>query len=316
MRKKSPIGPKKRVLILRSGALGDTLMLLPGLAALPNPVEIFVAGRLPGLEFLKPFTSRCLDYESSGWHRLFSENPEPLPRPPWPQADEVIAFSAGPAGRLQPNLEFYFPHAGIHLFPAFPEQGRDLHVALYLAQCLAEAGLTLNPQQAFAVAQQKALLNPDSPQSKTQTLVFHPGSGSGQKNLGAEFWLPLIKTLGRNSGPFKPVLLLGPAEQAMRPYFEKTQTEHGAQIVFCPENPDLIETLKGAALYIGHDSGITHLAAMLGRPSIALFRNSSVTQWRPLGPKVTVIEAQEPLDGVMDQVLWMAQSFLSKENEE
>jgi len=53
--------------------------------------------------------------------------------------------------------------------------------------------------------------------------------------------------------------------------------------------------LKKASLYIGHDSGITHLTAMLGIPTICLFKNSDPLQWAPLGPDVTVIAYDKPL---------------------
>jgi len=56
--------------------------------------------------------------------------------------------------------------------------------------------------------------------------------------------------------------------------------------------------MKEGALYIGQDSGVTHLAAMMGLPVIALFRNSSITKWRPLGPRVRVL--RDELNGTID----------------
>jgi len=304
------VNPKTRALILRSGALGDTLMLLPSLVALQGQAEIFLAGRRPGIEFLRPYVSGCLDYEGSGWHQLFTETPEALDRPPWPSVDLVAAFSAGPINRLQHNLKFFFPMSEIHLFPVFPKPDLNLHVALYLAQCLAKAGLPLIPEQAVERAWQKPLLDHMGRKVKTRGVIFHPGSGSTQKNLTPEFWLNLMKTLRSISGRPEAILLLGPAEETLLPYFKERQKEHGAKIVFNPEKAALIRILKTAALYIGHDSGITHLAALLGQPCIALFKNSSVTQWHPLGPAVTVIEAHEPLDAVMARTLRAVRSFL------
>jgi len=67
-----------------------------------------------------------------------------------------------------------------------------------------------------------------------------------------------------------------------------------AEIRFCPEKDKLIGILRQAALYIGHDSGITHLAAMLGAPTVALFKGSNADQWSPLGPDVRVIQDNNP----------------------
>jgi ADP-heptose:LPS heptosyltransferase len=63
-------------------------------------------------------------------------------------------------------------------------------------------------------------------------------------------------------------------------------------------------------LYVGQDSGVTHLAAMIGAPTIALFRHSSVAQWRPLGPRVKVIEARESSPDLVEKVLKAADECL------
>jgi len=53
-----------------------------------------------------------------------------------------------------------------------------------------------------------------------------------------------------------------------------------------PEKEELMSILARGSVYIGHDSGVTHLAAMMGIHVIALFKHTSVEQWRPLGPNV------------------------------
>jgi len=53
------------------------------------------------------------------------------------------------------------------------------------------------------------------------------------------------------------------------------------------------------------------LSAMLGAPTIALFRQTSVAQWKPLGPKVKVIEAHASGQELAQQVLSTAREFLS-----
>lgn len=56
----------------------------------------------------------------------------------------------------------------------------------------------------------------------------------------------------------------------------------------------LAELLSGAALYIGHDSGPTHLAAALGTPTLALFGFTSPILNAPLGPATLVAQADMP----------------------
>ena len=82
-------------------------------------------------------------------------------------------------------------------------------------------------------------------------------------------------------------------------------------LVSSPGPEALLSLLRYATLFLGQDSGVTHLSAMLGVPTIALFRKSSVEMWRPLGPRVTVI--QEKRDRVdFSLVLKEAESWLEK----
>jgi len=44
-----------------------------------------------------------------------------------------------------------------------------------------------------------------------------------------------------------------------------------------------------ADLYLGNDSGITHLAAAVGAPTVALFGPSDPRRWAPRGPTVRLL---------------------------
>jgi ADP-heptose:LPS heptosyltransferase/Flp pilus assembly protein TadD len=58
---------------------------------------------------------------------------------------------------------------------------------------------------------------------------------------------------------------------------------------------DLPGLLCNAALFVGNDSGPTHLASLLGIPTICVFSGASDPNvWRPIGPDVTVIRAPVP----------------------
>ena len=70
--------------------------------------------------------------------------------------------------------------------------------------------------------------------------------------------------------------------------------------------------LEAAPLYIGHDSGITHLASMHGAPTIALFKNSSIHQWRPIGPAVEVIEGQGSRKDLIWETLMKADELMKE----
>ena len=92
----------------------------------------------------------------------------------------------------------------------------------------------------------------------------------------------------------KTSFLLGPAELD-RGFSEKIgDTVH--EIVSDASLHDLARILCGAALYLGNDSGVSHLAAACGTRAFVLFGPSDPVVWRPLGDAVTLITSP---DGMM-----------------
>ena len=286
---------RANALIIRPSALGDTLLLAPALSQIADKVEITLMGRGPGVDLLRPFLHGCLDYERGGWHRLFLEWPDCRDFS-FPRVDRVISFVSDPAGKVRAGLDKCLRDTPIFSYPPFPPREEKIHVALYLASCLKRSGLPVDPEEAIAEARSSAVLGKGKPSRSRNTVVLHPGSGSRMKNYAPELWLDLIG--GEDLGAFRTrTVLLGPAEEQLYQFFAGGLSGVGAEIVVSPHRGRLLSLLGEARLCIGHDSGITHLAAMLGTPTIALFRNSHPLQWAPLGPDVTVIpEVKQPRD--------------------
>jgi len=281
-----------KTLIIRPAALGDTLMLMPAIAHMCPSVEITLVGRRPGLNFLRPHVQHCVDYEGPGWHLLFLDGVEP-PRPnPIPDADLAVAFLTDPEATVEKHLKSRLPGSTVHIFPPFPTRSERTHVALYVARCLENAGLPVDARKAFEEACKRPLLHEEGP-SLGEKIIFHPGSGGQRKNHPPEFWYGLINRMKREfANREKQILLLGPAEESLFPFFREKAVDDIVAILPSPDTETLMSLLEKARLYVGHDSGVTHLAAMHGIHTIALFKGSSVRQWRPLGPGVRVIENQ------------------------
>lgn len=125
-------------------------------------------------------------------------------------------------------------------------------------------------------------------------MVIHPGSGSVKKNWPLDRFIRLGKELKNARGPIE--FLLGPVEQELF----SPDAIYGIQENFplrgFSDLTLLADYLKNARGFIGNDSGVTHLAAQLGIPTIGLFGPSNPVQWRPIGPQVRVIESR---DGTM-----------------
>jgi hypothetical protein len=270
-------------------------MLMPAISHIPKKIKIVLAGRHPGIDYLNYYVNQCIDIESSGWHRLFMERPGDYFRFPYPRPDRLIAFINDPEGKITENIINCFPSSSVHVFPVFPPEEKKVHMALYMARSLEKAGLPIDAKQSFEDASKAPLISGLAPRKKKEQIVLHPGSGSKDKNYPPDFWLELVKGFKKKNraGAEKIVLLLGPAEEGLRPYFNDNLKKTKVRMFFSPEKEDLLKLLGSASLYLGHDSGITHLAAMMGVPIIALFRRSSPEQWAPLGPAVKIIRDEK-----------------------
>jgi len=84
----------------QTGALGDTLMLMPALVHMKEKAEIVFVGRYPALDFLGPYVHRSLHFEGPGWHSLFVENPAPSQWPSLPSVDLAVVFLADLGSKL------------------------------------------------------------------------------------------------------------------------------------------------------------------------------------------------------------------------
>ena len=94
-------------------------------------------------------------------------------------------------------------------------------------------------------------------------VVIHPFSGGARKNWPLERWQALGAILGAERADSR---------------FERLD--------------DLAAWLAGAKLFVGNDSGITHLAAAVGTPVVALFGPTDPAVWAPRGPRVRILRHQ------------------------
>lgn len=117
-----------------------------------------------------------------------------------------------------------------------------------------------------------------------RVLAIHPGSGGIAKNWRG---MAALAERWRDAGGHV-VALLGPAE-----------SERGiaipADVVVADQPLPLVAAVVcRAGRYVGNDSGISHLAGMVGASTLVLFADSDRAVWAPRGPQVTVLQADPP----------------------
>ena len=135
-----------------------------------------------------------------------------------------------------------------------------------------------------------------------EKIVFiHAGSGSPHKCLPSE---TLASLVGQIAGNLHARVLLceGPDD---RDRVERLLYDIGHQSFEILREKNLVEMahfLSRADLFFGHDSGLTHLAAVLGVPTVVIFGPTDPEQWRPFGEHVTVVQGQTCLCRTWSQV--------------
>ncbi len=168
-------------------------------------------------------------------------------------------------------------HPRVFWYEALPAPVSTLHAADFYAS---QVGA---PQPAYPCVRVQPTPN--------RLIWIHPFSGSAKKNWPLEHFQTLARYLAATG---RSVQLIAAPHQHLP----------GARVI--PDLRELASWLAGSALYVGNDSGITHLAAASGAPTLALFGPTNPAIWAPRGPRVQVLatvdlDALSP-DRVLDAV--------------
>ena len=200
----------------------------------------------------------------------------------------VICWLSDPDGVVENNLRA----AGIQqviVAPGRPDvsNAESVHITTYLART---SWLTVQkPLRSMYLA----LPGVRQQVSQTGSVAVHPGSGGVQKCWPVERFAEVIYRLGQRD---KAVLVLaGPAEEerlsVLRTLLHSDFPVRECEFLVDAPLMAVAQQLLQCRCYIGNDTGLTHLAAMLGIPTLALFGPSNPLIWHPPGPHVTVLHS-------------------------
>jgi ADP-heptose:LPS heptosyltransferase len=278
---------KPRIAILFPGALGDFICLLPTLHALAEDAQLEIFAKTEFADIVAP-EMQVSALERSEINRLYIAGAA--------FERQVQAFFSGyeyvyswmgegvpvftsELGRALPGRARVFPFRGANL---------TTHQADYYLSCLG-----LSPSSLLDV---NIPLRPDAIKWSDEywdghgltekfVLVLAPGSGAKEKNWPAAYFAAMARWWRvRTRGDV--IVLLGPVEH------ERGGFDSLADNFISARNLNLAQVaalLSRGDLYIGNDSGTTHLAAAIGAPTVALFGPSQAARWTPRGPKVLLL---------------------------
>jgi len=132
------------------------------------------------------------------------------------------------------------------------------------------------------------LLPPETPPGTTPTAILLHGTTWASKRWSTANWIELARSLTERG--YRPELTFSDAEEekVARAIAEGAP---GARIVPKMQLNEVAAWIGAASLVVGCDSGLTHLAAAFGRPTLALFLSTRPELTGVVGQRATVIEA-------------------------
>ena len=306
------------ILIIRPGAIGDSLLAFPVIEALrtryssshPRITLIGNAAVLP-LALAFGLAQEVADYGHLHWSELFSTEGIHTPelRKQLQQTELAICWLRDSHGIVEHNLRL----AGVKqviVAPGRPPEGKRTHVVDYLAETVGVKKVRRDPIYRVPRAGWSGHAHEsDTADPYDRCIAIHPGSGGTQKCWPVASFAAVIECLWQRDYPI--LLLAGPSDHerlsALQLSLSSLPEQGMLNVLIDAPLVVVAEHLQQCSCYLGNDSGITHLAAMLGIPTIALFGPSDPLIWRPPGPHVEVIQErtleQLPVNIVIDSLL-------------
>ncbi|MCS1410088.1 MAG: hypothetical protein M2R45_03276 [Verrucomicrobia subdivision 3 bacterium] len=293
-----------RILVIRGGAIGDFILTLPVLQAIKEAfpqAQLDVLGYpnatnladLAGLaDATRPIEAQALAgfFAQSGdldadWAEYFS------------RFEIIISYLYDPDGIFRDNVgscgQSHFIQG-----PHRPDESQDIHATEVFLKPLEKLAIFgANRQPKIPLSQSATDLSPGRP-----WLALHPGSGSPVKNWPIENWLELIQQL-QTQTTWNLLIVGGEAERMEIERFKPHLDPSRFRSEICMPLTDLAILLAGCDGFVGHDSGISHLAAAVGLPGLVLWGQTKEAIWRPNSDQVVLINHKNGLHALpVDQI--------------
>jgi hypothetical protein len=278
-------------LVVHPGALGDVLLAIPALRAARRrwPDEGLALAAQPRIGRLLTalgVVDRSIDFDALGLAALFEEPDGPGGEAEWPvrcaadlrEARHLVSWFGSRELRFARRLAALVP--GAVVAPSIGSDGREVWRHL-LSTIGAAADRALRAPVAAGqglVAEGRLALQRLGWDDRARLLVVHPGAGGRGKLWATAGFVAVLEQLAHLLPRLTVVVHRGPADSEAVDALSAALS-HEVMVLEEPDLTVLAGVLSLAAAYVGNDTGISHLAAALGVPSIVLFGAERVV-WR------------------------------------
>lgn len=295
--------------VFHQGALGDFLAAASIIDALCGAypelyLDFWSKAEHVSLLAGKPYVRECFSLDGALIPSLFDDDGWRTARLPdfLLRSDHVFIFGQKGSRLLASRLSRRLA-ARVDWIRSFPaaEDGAA-HVRDFIGQQLRGLGWRLK-QDLFmlvsgAIESEAARQLLHTQGIESPPIFIHPGSGGVRKVWPLKHWHALLGWVERaNAGP--ALLSVGPADDYLND-FASTMQAAGIPVVRGLTLTELVALLACCRVFIGSDSGVSHLAAAAGVPTVAVFGNSDSTVWAPRGREVRIVKRSWEESEVLD----------------
>ncbi len=259
-----------RILVIRGGAIGDFILTLPALKALRDArpqahMEILGYKHIAVLAEERFYAQAVHSIEYGPLARFFARNSE-LPvelADYFASFDLIVSYLYDPDRIFETNLR----RCGVQNLVRGP------------ARIVESAGHAA-----------RQLARPIQESVPPPIIALHPGSGSHEKNWPLENWIGLFSPGSRFADLERLLVISGEADEAQTDQLEREWKNRNVRFAKNLPLPRLAAVLE-RSIFIGHDSGISHLAAAAGANCILLFGPTDPDVWAPRNDNVQILRA-------------------------
>ncbi len=294
----TPAASSKRgkILVIRGGAIGDFILTLPALAALRRQfpeahIELMGYTRTNGIALAAGLVDAVQSIESRAVATFFSRKGpfDPSIGEYFASFALIVCYLYDPDSLFQTNVASV-SKAQFILGPHRPDENLSVPASEVFLQPLERLAIfDADPVPRISLG----LVSPNS----TPIIAVHPGSGSERKNWPEVLWRELLQRI-LHEMPHQLLLIGGEAEGSRLETLTHGFASERFKIL---RNQPLVEVgkaLQGVDFFLGHDSGISHLAAAVGRPGLILWGQTNQSIWGPLSKTIRVIQNPDGLEGL------------------
>jgi len=301
-----------RTLVLHPGALGDLLLSIPALRALrasaPGDELVLAAqGRIGALLVSLRIVDRALDFDALGLDTLFTASAPADPLRGLLTGSRVVSWFGSRDAHFVDRLRSLAQESVAA--PTIPAESLTVwrHLLVTLAPLVAgmaddEAGREPIALREHIVDTGRRALADAGWDGARPLVVLHPGAGGIAKRWPVEGFARLAEWIVGALGA-DVVVHEGPADRdAVALLRDRLRVPLHALVD--PSLESLAGAIHHATLFVGNDSGVTHLAAAVGAPTLALFVAANLA-WRPWvhDARVRVVSADALVPTDVDAVI-------------